>query len=123
MGRKKLLIEETTRVLTMLENGIPVICLAANLHVSRQAIYDQLVAAKLPSGTTTSRKVVTGAKKKTTTRTDALIRHEVMMYPSVTAASLKKKHAQILQEVSVRTIQHCLQKDQKMPCCRLPGNL
>ena len=90
MGRKKLLIEETTRVLTMLENGIPVICLAANLHVSRQAIYDQLVAAKLPSGTTTPRKVVTGAKKKTTTRTDALIRHEVMMYPSVTAASLKK---------------------------------
>ena len=41
MSRKKLLIEETTRVLTMLENGIPVIRLAANLHVSRQAIYNQ----------------------------------------------------------------------------------
>ena len=41
MGRKKLLIEEKTRVLTMLENGVPVIRLAANLHVSRQAIYDQ----------------------------------------------------------------------------------
>ena len=34
----------------------------------------------------------------------------MIMYPSVTAASLKKKHAQILQEVSVRTIQHRLQK-------------
>ena len=41
MGRKKLLIEEKTRVLTMLENGVPVIRVAANLHVSRQAIFDQ----------------------------------------------------------------------------------
>ena len=41
MGRKMFLIEEKTRVLTMLENGVPVIRLAANLHVSRQAIYDQ----------------------------------------------------------------------------------
>ena len=41
MGRKKLLIEEKTRVLTMLENGVPVIRLAVNFHLSRQAIYDQ----------------------------------------------------------------------------------
>ena len=41
MGRKKFLIEEKTCVLTMSENGVPVIRLAANLHVSRQAIYDQ----------------------------------------------------------------------------------
>ena len=40
MSRKKLLFEEKTRVLTMLENGVPVIRVAANLHVSRQAIYD-----------------------------------------------------------------------------------
>ena len=41
MGLKKVLIKEKTRVLTKLENGVPVIRLAANLHVSRQAIYDQ----------------------------------------------------------------------------------
>ena len=41
MGRKKLSIEEKTSILTMLENGVPVIPLAVNLHVSRQAIYDQ----------------------------------------------------------------------------------
>ena len=41
MGRKKLIIEEKIRVLTMLENGVPVIRLAANLPVSRHAIYDQ----------------------------------------------------------------------------------
>ena len=86
MGRKKLLIEEKTRVLTMLKNGVPVIRLAANLHVSRP----KRAAARLPPGTTPHRKVVTEAKKNTTTRPDALIRHEVMMYLSVTAASLKK---------------------------------
>ena len=41
MGRRKFLIEEKTRVLTMLEDGVPVIRLAANLHVSRQGIYGQ----------------------------------------------------------------------------------
>ena len=35
MGQKKLSIEEKTRVMTMLENGVPVIRVAANLHVSR----------------------------------------------------------------------------------------
>ena len=41
MGRKKYSIKEKTLVLTMLENGVPVIRVAANLHVSRQAVYDQ----------------------------------------------------------------------------------
>ena len=41
MGQKKFLIEEKTSVLTMSENGVLVIRLAVNLHVSRQAIYDQ----------------------------------------------------------------------------------
>ena len=41
IGQKKLLIEEKTRVLTIFENGVPGIRVAANLHVSRQAIYDR----------------------------------------------------------------------------------
>ena len=41
MGRMKASIEDKTRALIILENGILVIRVAANLHVSRQAIYDQ----------------------------------------------------------------------------------
>ena len=41
-----------------------------------------------------------------------------MIASSVTAAALKKKHVQLLQNVPVRTIQHRLQKDLKMPCRR-----
>ena len=40
MGQKKLLIEEKTRVFTIFGNGVPVIRVAANLHLSRHAIYD-----------------------------------------------------------------------------------
>ena len=46
MGRKKLSIEEKTHVFTMLENGVPVIRLAANLHVSRQAILTETGGSK-----------------------------------------------------------------------------
>ena len=40
------------------------------------------------------------------------------MYLLQRAASLKKKHAQLLHEVSVMTIQHRLQRDLKLPCRR-----
>ena len=113
MGRKKLLIEKKICVLTMLENGVPVIRLPQTCTCPNRLFMAKTGAAMLPPGTTPPRKVVTGAKKKTTARTDALIRHEVMMYSSVTIASLKKKHAQLLHEVSVRTIQHCLQRIRK----------
>ena len=117
MGHKKLSIEKKTPVCTILEVGVPVIRVAANLHVSRQAMYDlKRAAARLTPSTTPPRKVGIGAKKKTTARTDALIRREVMMYTSVTAMLLKRKHAQLLHDVSVRTIQHYLQKYLKMPC-------
>ena len=53
---------ERSRALTMLKHGVPVIHMATELHVSRQAIYMyglKRAAAKLPSGTTPPRKVGT----------------------------------------------------------------
>ena len=119
MGRKKLSIKEKSRAMTMLQHGVSVSCVAADLQVSRTAIYElKRTAAQLPPGTTPHRKVGTGSKKKTTARTDALIRQDVMEYPSITAAQLKERHAELLKDVSVRTIQHRLQKDLKLPRCR-----
>ena len=119
MGRKKLSTEEKCRALTMIQCGFSITRVAADLHVSRQALHKlKRTAARLPSCRTPPRKVGTGRKKKTTARTDALMRRDVMIDPSITAAALKKKHIQLLQNVSVRTIQHRLQKDLKMPCRR-----
>ena len=108
MGRKKLSTEEKSRALTMTQCGFSVASVAENLHISRQALYElKRAAARHPSGRTPPRKVGTGAKKKTTARTDALIRRDVMIDHSITAAALKKG-MQLLQNVYVRTIQHRL---------------
>ena len=107
-------------VLTKIQCGFSITRVAADLHIFRQALHDlKRAAARLPSCRTPPRKVGTGCKKKTTARTDALMRRDVMIDPSITAAALKKKHVQLLQNVSVRTIQHRLQKDLKMPCRRV----
>ena len=37
---------------------------------------------------------------------------------AITAVAIKKKHPALLEDVAVRTIQHCLQKDLKMPTRR-----
>ena len=74
----------------MLQCGSSVTSVAADLHVSRQTLYDlKRAAAKLPSGRTPPRKVDTRVKKKTTARTDALMQRDVMIDPSITAAVLK----------------------------------
>ena len=118
-GRKKLSTEDKNRALTMIQCGFSISRVAADLHVSRQALHNlKRAATRLPSCRTLPRKVGTGRKKKSTSRTDALMRRDVMIDPSITAAALKKKHVQLLQNVSVRTIQHRLPKDLKMPCRR-----
>ena len=118
MGRKKLQIDETTRALTFLEQGMSVIRVAADLKVSKQEIYDlKRAAVSLPNGVTQKRKVGSGGQKKTT-RTDSVLRREVMTNPWITAAGLKKKHPDLLTDVSIRTIQHRLQKDLGLPARR-----
>ena len=75
MGRKKLSTEEKSRALTMIQCGFSITRVAADLHVSRQALHDlKRAAARLPSCRTPPRKMGTGRKKKTTARTDALMR-------------------------------------------------
>ena len=109
----------------MLQDGVLVIRVAPNLHVSRHAIYDlKPVTARLPPGTTPLRKVGTGAKKKITARTDALIRCNVMMYPSETAASSNKNIPNFPRRcLLIRTIRHRLQNDLNMPCLRAAKKL
>ncbi len=119
MGRKKLTMTEKTYGLMLLKDGASVTRVAANLHVSRRTICSlKQAAARLPDNTIPIRKVGSGGKKKTTERTNTIVKREVLLNPSITAASLKKKHPMLLQDVSIRTIQHRLQKDLNMPSRR-----
>ena len=106
MGRKKLTIEEKTRALTLIEQGMPVNRVAVELNVSRVSLFKlKKSAAALPAGTTPPRKLGGGCKRKTTARTDKVLVRDVKQNPSITAAELKKKHPDLLQNVAVCTLQ------------------
>ncbi|KAG0702681.1 Septin-1 [Chionoecetes opilio] len=119
MGRNKLSNEEKTRALTLLKEGASVIRVAAEVNVTRMAIYNLKKAVEsLPPGTVPPRKPGSGAPKKTSPRTDKIMRREVLNDPAITAAELKKNHPALLGNVSVRTIQHRLQISLKLPTRR-----
>ena len=119
IGRKKLSEIEKALALTNIKMNVPVTKVAANLNVSRQTVYTLLKATKdLPEGTVPNRKIGSGRKRKTTARTDHLLRREMLPRPSITPASLKKKHPKLLEGVSIRTIQHRLKNDFGLPCMR-----
>lgn len=119
MGRKKLTMEEKARALALIEQGMPVKHVAAELNVSRVSLFKlKKSAASLPTGTLPPRKLGCGRKRKTSERTDKMLVREVKQNPSITAAELKKKHPDLLQDVAVRTLQHRLQKDLGLPCRR-----
>ena len=75
MGRKKLQMEEKARALILLEKGDSVIAVARDIGVSRAAIYQSTrAAASLPTGMVPKRKCDSGAPKKTSPRTDKLLK-------------------------------------------------
>ena len=124
MKRKKLSEIEEAQTLTKIKMNVPVTKVAAELNVSRQTVYTLLKATKdLPKGTVLKRKIGSGRKRKTTARTDHLLRQEVLLRPSITPASLKKKHLKLLERVSIRTIQHWLKNDLGLPCRRAAKKL
>ena len=67
---------------------------------------------------TPTRKEGSGRARKTSRTTDRLLRRVVLNKPSISARELKQKLPNILENVSIRTIQHRLQKDLKMPSRR-----
>lgn len=119
MGRNKLTMEEKSRALTLLEQGWSVIRVAADLKVTRRVIYNLKQAASgVSPGTIPPRKKGSGAPRKTSPRTDKILKREVLATPAITAVELKEKHPSLLKKVSVRTIQHRLQKDLQLPTRR-----
>ena len=69
----------------------------------------------IPVGTPVIMKKSPGRPKKTSKTTERLLKNTVMKEPTITAKELKDQIQGPLQNVSVRTIQHRLQKDLKMP--------
>ena len=118
MGRTKLTMEEKTRALTLMEQGVPVKHVAANLNVSRVSLFKLKKAATTPHPSTALPCKPGSGGKKTTGRTDKILVREVKQDPSITVAELKKNHPDVLHNFAICTIQHRLQKDLGLPCCQ-----
>ena len=83
-GTKKAEKMEKTKALALLGQGISVICVAAELKVSRQAIYDlKKAAATVSEGATPSRKPGTRRKRLTSLRTDMMLKREAIANPYI----------------------------------------
>ena len=93
MGRRKLSEIEKAQASTKVEHGVTVTEIAADLKISRLVVYKFMKATRgLPKGTVPKRKIGSGRKWKTSGRTDRLLKQEVFARPSITTASIKKKH-------------------------------
>ena len=71
----------------------------------------------MPPGIVPKKKSDFSAPKKTSPRTNKLLKREVS-YPCITAVGLKNKHPEHLNNVSNRTIRYRLQKGLGLPCRR-----
>lgn len=117
MGRTKLDIAEKARILALVNEGLSNRDIAMRSGRSMQAIRMlKKAAAGLPPNAIPKRKEGSGRPRKTSMRTDSMLKREVMSCPTVTAGELKANHPDVLAGVSTRTIQHRLQKHMKMPC-------
>ena len=110
-------MEEKPCALTLLEQGESVTAVTRDIGVSREAIYQlKRSAASLSPGMVPKLKSGSGAPKKTSPRTDKLLKRKVLSYPSISAVELKNIYSELLQNLLTRTIRHKLQKDLGLPC-------
>ncbi|MPC71134.1 hypothetical protein E2C01_065404 [Portunus trituberculatus] len=78
MGREKLNMEGKICALTLLEQGMPGKCVVEELKVNKWSIYRlKMEAAKLGLNTTPPQKPNSGDNRKTTPKTDCILKCEV----------------------------------------------
>ena len=98
MGKKKLSEIEKARALIKIKLKVPVMKIAVELNGSKQTVFMLLKAAKgLPDGIVPKRKIGSGRKRKTSAMTNHIFGRKVLISPSITPASLKKKHPKLLE--------------------------
>lgn len=110
---------EKARILALREEGVPTNEIVRRTGRGEATIRRIAAAARgLPPNQIPKRKPGSGAPRKTSKGTDVLMRREVLKNPFFTANDLKRDHPQLLANVSVRTLQHRLQKDLGIPSRR-----
>lgn len=105
-------VEERARVVALREEGVKINEISARTSRSKATVKRILAASKhLGDSQVPPPKPRPGRNKKTSERTDTLIRRSVTKDPFVTAIEIKKDYPELLREVSERTVRHRLHHD------------
>ena len=108
---------EKARIIAWREENVPIKEICNRSGRGKATVMRLLSSAKgLPPNVVPEHKIIAGRPRKTTKATDKLLKREVLKNPRVTSGQLKADHPEVLQNVSVRTVQHRLQKDLLLPC-------
>ena len=92
---------EKSRALTLLQKGHSVIAVARDIGVLREAIYQlKRSATLLPPRMIMKRKLGSGAPKKTSPKTDKILKRERTSYSSTTTVEFKKTSTQCFYRMS-----------------------
>ncbi|KAK4313082.1 hypothetical protein Pmani_015551 [Petrolisthes manimaculis] len=105
-------VGERTRVVALREEGGEINVIAARVGRGRATVIRILAASRrLGDNQVPTPKVRLGGKKKTSNRTDTLIRRSVIKNPFVTSIEIKKEYPELLRDVSERTVRYRLHHD------------
>jgi transposase len=110
-------IEQKVKVMTLWNEGNKKKYISERLDINVRTVQRIIRENRLlPVGSPVlGPKPKSGRPKKTTKATDRMLKMTVCGDPFITAKELKKQMPEVLANVSVRTIQHRLQKDMKLP--------
>ena len=108
--------DEKARIIAWREENVSIKKICRRSGRNKATVMRLLAAARgLPPNIVPEHKIIAGRPRKTTEATDKLLKREVMKNPRVTAGQLKSDHPEVLENVSIRTLQHRLQKDLLLP--------
>lgn len=115
-ARKQLLSDQIGAIIALHKVGKSQREIAKQLEISQSTVNLWISRHSSSDGSCTPvRKMGSGRPRKTTLRTDKLIKRTVLIKPQITAKEIKSEHYNLLNDVSERTIRHRLQKELGMP--------
>ena len=110
--------EEKARILAWRQENVPIKVICERSGRGKATVMTILAAAKeLPCNMVPKHKF-DGGKRKTSKFTDAIVKQELQKNPRLTALELQTLHPNLLENVTIWTVQHCLQKDLGLPSCK-----
>ena len=108
--------EDKARILAWRQENVPIKVTCERSGRGKATAMRILAAAKkLPCNTVPKHKFGDGRRRKTSKFTDAIMKRELQKNPRLTALELQTLHLNLLENVTIRTVQHRHQKDLGLP--------